>query len=173
MTKILSFALASALTLSALPVAAQGYGEGPKWNYWNWPRGHFERPFDRPYLHQPKVYYAPFYSAEDWDVETWASLRDNGAEELIQDWYVSDIIADQYLDRPWIFSKYRSEGGTPVLAVGRNFYFLSETDKRKVLKVIDYHHGYTKAHPEGSLRLVDGLTRKRIGLYTVDGLSLE
>ena len=145
-------------------MAAPGAQAKSKPNMFMWPQGKEAwedvKEF-QPMLENGKHPHPAQWATEDWYAEDWISQRPSGLA-LVQGYYNGDIIRDQDVD-----------DDMPVLIVGPNFYRLSGYDKRRVVHTIDVVYGVTRAQPNAAIMLKDWHTRRPIGVFTRDGLSLQ
>lgn len=96
-----------------------------------------------------------------WQPADWISMNGGTGVDLINRWYVADIIERQYLD-----------DHIPYLDVGVNFYHLSGYDQRRVMQTVDYVYHMTSRHPR-MFYLKDADTNKIIGYYGPEGLTMQ
>lgn len=96
-----------------------------------------------------------------WQPSDWISMNGGTGVDLINRWYVADIIERQYLD-----------DHIPYLDVGVNFYHLSGYDQRRVMQTVDYVYHMTSRHPR-MFYLKDHDTNKIIGYYGPEGLTMQ
>lgn len=115
----------------------------------------------QPYLENAKHPHPAQWADRDWYAEDWIAQRQNGLQ-LVQGFYNSGIIRDQEVD-----------DGMPVLLVGPNFYHLSGYDKRRVVHTIDVVYGVTAQQQGAAITLKDWHTRRAIGYFDREGLTLQ
>ncbi len=131
------------------------------WIFGWWP-GHFERlNFEKPYLYEGKLPHNSQWDHDIWQPQDWIVQRQDGVS-LIQSWYVSGIIAKQYV-----------RNDVPVLAVGPAFYHLGGHDKQRVMQTIDNVYQITSRKENGIFQLRDSRSGDYIGLYSSHGLMLQ
>ena len=133
-------------------------------NMFMWPQGHEvweDTKAFQPHLENGKHPHPAQWATEDWYAEDWIAQRKSGMN-LVQGYYTSDIIRDQDVD-----------DDTPILVVGPNFYRLSGFDKRRVVTTIDVVYGVTQSQPAAAIVLRDWHTKRPVGIYTQQGLTLQ
>jgi hypothetical protein len=166
MGRFLSYALLGfALTLCFFSTPSQADG-GAKKDYWifghHWAPSHWRNQDFIPYFENGTEPHNQTTQPQNWSPERWINTTShkNGLS-LINQWYVSDILRDQYVD-----------DGVPNLVVGPNFYHLGGTDKRKVMSTLDHVYQATSQSPK-MFYIRDWKTDEVIGYYTPSGLILQ
>ena len=150
--------------LTVLSAAGADAWAKSKANPWSWPQRHTiwsEAKHYQPYLENAKHPHPAQWADQDWYAEDWISQRQSGFN-LVQGFYSSDIIRNQDVD-----------DGVPVLVVGPNFYHLSGYDKRRVVHTIDVVYGVTQQQQGATIMLKDWYTKRAIGYFDNQGLSLQ
>lgn len=115
----------------------------------------------QPYLENAKHPHPSQWADRDWYAEDWIAQRQSGLQ-LVQGYYNSDIIRNQDVD-----------DGVAVLIVGPNFYHLSGYDKRRVVHTIDVVYGVTARQQNATIMLKDWHTKRHIGYFDHEGLTLQ
>ena len=156
--KSLCFALFLAL-MSAVPATAKA--EPKPWPFSWWP-SHWENLTFKPYLEHPTQPQNSQWDEKTWEPADWAAQRKGGSDQVIQGFYNSGILNDQYV-----------ENDVPVLEVGPGFYRLSGYDKRRVMRVVDDYYKITSNHGNAIFTVADWRSHEPIGLYTANGLQLQ
>ncbi len=138
-----------------------------KWLF-GWYPSHWKNQDFQPYYDFAKEPHNSQWEHKDglpntWTPAEWVAQRDNNGVQLIQGWYNSGILRDQYV------TTFHQR---PILKVGPNFYHLSGEDKQRVAATVDYVYGATQKRP-GMFYLLDYGTNDFIGYYTKDGLVLQ
>ncbi len=127
-----------------------------------WWSGHWKNQDFKPYYQDGQMPHDTQWSKEDWEPADWVYLEGGDGVSLIQRFYNTRIIKDQYMD-----------DGVPYLEVGPNFYHLSGQDKGRVLATVDHVYQVSQKSPS-TIYLKDGITDDVIGFYTpAAGLILE
>ncbi len=148
------------ITLSLAFPGEVNAGSKP-WVFGWWP-GHWKNlDFERPYLYDGKTPHNSQWDHRQWLPGDWTIQRESGLK-LIDSWYISGIIRDQYIKQD-----------VPVLEVGSAFYDLGGYDKRRVVQTIDTVYGITGRKKNGIFRIRDGNSGDFIGLYSRRGLMLQ
>ena len=137
-----------------------------KWIGGWWP-GHWKNQDYQPYYDYSKDPHNSQWegrlTGKQWTPADWINQEGGNGERLIQKWYSSGIIRDQYV------TTFRQR---PILKVGPNFYHLSGEDKRRVMAVVDAVYGATSQSPN-MFYLLDWDTTQIIGYYSKGGLVLQ
>lgn len=129
------------IAVLAVPLAAQArkddsagnsFGEKLFEGYWGdkiWEGYHFE-----PYLGDQPIKNRILWDRDQWTPQDW--IKDVGGDPrgVVRDLYDTGILTNQYKDGDNI----------PVLEVGEKFLRLSNTDRIRVLRFVDYVYGVTK-----------------------------
>ncbi len=135
-----------------------------KRSWWGWSNEHNHyreiKQYDQ-YLENSRHEQVPQWAHEDWYAEDWTSQTDGMS--LIRGFYKADILRDQKT----------GHADLPMLIVGPNFYHLSGYDKRRVAHIVDVVYGITASKPHGSFILQDWNTRRPIGVFDSNGLTLN
>lgn len=156
MKKIL---LTASLLAIMTPTAAHA---GPKfyslWWWWN----HWDNQDFVPYHDNGIDQHNSQWSNSDWTPADWIQADGGDGVNLVKKWVNVGIIKGSYKDSDDI----------PYLDVGQNFYHLSGYDKRRVLETVDAVYQVT-AHKPGMFFVKDPATKKIIGTYSKEGLTLE
>lgn len=135
---------------------------GPKFLGLFWWPSHWRELDGQPYLEGAKHPHNSQWDHKTWQPADWAVQYAGGAGEVIQGFYKTNILRDQYVD-----------DDIPVLVVGPNFYHLSGYDKRRVVAMVDDFYKITTSKENGMFMLEDWRSEKPIGLYTAHGLQLQ
>jgi hypothetical protein len=114
----------------------------------------------RPYLEEGKIPHNSQWADDKWTPQDWIDSRGGSAKAVIDGFYSSGIVTDQY-----------SDDDIPVLEVGQRFLELSDQDKRRVAMFIDDTFGITKAH--GLFLIYFHKHETPVGLFTSEGLQLQ
>ena len=132
-------------------------------NHWfkRWWPSLWENDVERPYLLDPKTPHVHAWEDPEWDPEDWIS-QDVSAEDMIARFYTDGVITGQYEDND-----------LPVLEVGQGFMDLSNQDRLKVAKFVDYVYQITPRAENGMFYLYHHKTEEPIGIYTARGLQLQ
>lgn len=131
--------------------------------YWWWPSHWVNQDF-KPFYQDGQMPHNTQWDAdrEKWAPQDWVDGAGGDGNALMQRFYQTRIIKDQYMD-----------GGVPHLDVGTAFYHLGGFDKQRVMATVDHVYGVTKSDP-GMFYINDGITNKKIGYYTKSaGLVLQ
>lgn len=154
--------LLSAVLLSFLaPGAAQASDKFL--GIWWWPSHWVDQDF-KPFYQDGQMPQSAQWKEDlaKWSPQDWVAANGGDGNQLIQKFYDTRIIKDQYVD-----------GGVPYLEVGTNFYHLGGMDKQRVMQTVDAVYHVSDKDP-GMFYLMDGITEKKIGYYTKSaGLVLE
>lgn len=154
---LLAFSLALGMAAENADARSRGHPlswmEGP--NVWD------ETKKFQPYLENAKHPHPTQWADRDWYAEDWIAQRQSGLA-LVQGYYNANIIRDQDVD-----------DGMPVLIVGPNFYHLSGYDKRRVVHTIDVVYGVTARQQGAAITLKDWHTKRAIGYFDTQGLTLQ
>lgn len=95
---------------------------------------------------------------DNWHPENWVK----GNANFIQDrFYKSGLVTDQYV-----------KNDIMILEVSDLFVRLSDIDKVKVLKTVDYMQGITKNYPKGFYKVRHKRTGRIIALYSGGNVQL-
>lgn len=137
----------------------------PKTSFWGWnkEKEHYDSiKRYNPYLENSRHVQIPQWAHQEWYAEDWLTQKDG--MELIQGFYKADILRDQIVAK---------QSQLPNLVVGPNFYHLSGYDKRRVVHIVNVVYGMTASKPDGAFMLSDWYTKKTIGLFDDNGLTLH
>ena len=142
----------------AMPAAAQtatlsGFGK----LLWGPPQ-HDET---RPTLLEAKIPHNSQWADENWSPQEWIDDR-GSAEAVIDGFYKSGIITDQYFDED-----------VPVLEVGDRFMDLSEQEQRRVTAFIDHVYNVTGSSAAGVYMIASHRRDDPIGLFSKQGLQFQ
>jgi hypothetical protein len=114
----------------------------------------------RPYLEEAKIPHNSQWADDQWRPQDWIDSRGGSAAAVIDGFYESGIITDQYTD-----------GDIPVLEVGQRFLELSDQDKRRVAAFVDETFGITR---QSGLFLINFHKNDTpVGVFTAQGLQLQ
>lgn len=155
MQKIIALSL---ILLAFQPFSAQA---GPKFNDLWWWHSHWVDQDFIPYYDNGTDPHNSQWDESTWTPADWIAANNGDAEGLINQWTNASILQARYVD-----------DGVPYMNVGENFYHLSGYDKRRVMATVDYVYQVTAQQP-GMFYLKDAETRRVIGYYSKEGLTLQ
>lgn len=135
----------------------------PKFYSWWWWWSHWDNQDFNPYYDNGTDPHSSQWTNSNWTPANWIQAEGGDGQRLIQKWINTGIIAGSY-------KGYWDD--LPYLEIGPNFYHLSGYDKRRVVETLDAIYQVTAQKP-GMFYLKDGKTKKIIGAYTKQGLTLE
>lgn len=153
------------LTLFVFMATISAAQAEPKTSMWGWSKKQEHYAASKkynPYLENSRHLQIPQWAHEEWYAEDWLTQKDGMA--LIQGFYKADILRDQ---------RVAKKSQMPNLVVGPNFYRLSGYDKRRVVHIVDVVYDMTSSKPNGAFMLSDWHTKRTIGLYDANGLTLH
>mgnify|MGYP006286700735 FL=1 len=134
---------------------------GPKPTLLGWWPSHWLSDPAQPYLEDGTTPHNRQWDKKTWRMHDWTSKHEND-KELIYGFYEAGILVKQ--------STWR---GVPALYVGAAFHDLSGFDKRRVVETVNHVYGITERNPNAVFYIYDTSRRMIIGMYTLDGLSLQ
>lgn len=114
----------------------------------------------RPYLEEGKMPHNSQWSDHGWTPADWVASRGGSTKAVIDGFYSSGIVTDQYTD-----------DDIPVLEVGQRFLDLSDQDKRRVTMFIDDAFKITQQN--GLFLIYFKKYDTPVGLFTAQGLQLQ
>ncbi len=155
--RILKFLLAVVFVFFSLSNVANAGGI-KSWGWWsnNWRSLDFQ-----PYLGDQKISQRSLWDNDTWSPEAW--IKDAGDKRrIMRDLYAVNIIYRQYKD----------ENNIPVLEVGDNFINLSNLDRSRVLRFVDYVFEITSSEENGMFYVFYSKNNKEpLGLYNKHGFQ--
>jgi hypothetical protein len=119
--------------------------------------------FTRPYLEDGKKPHNIANADDDWVPEDWLDEK-HDKQQVMSGLYASGIITDQSRD---------FVSGQPEIEVGQTFMKLSEQEKRRVIKFVDYVSGFTKTDPNATIEIYHKASGDPVGYYNAEGLVLQ
>jgi hypothetical protein len=134
----------------------------PKFLSWWWWESHWTNQDFAPYYDNGTDTQNSQWTNSNWTPADWIQADGGDGVALVKKWVTVGIIAGSYKD----------SDDVPYLDVGPNFYHLSGYDKRRVMETVDAVYQITNQKP-AMFFLKDPATRKDIGTYTKEGLTLE
>lgn len=151
--------------IAALQISNTAYAEH-KFMGWFWWPSHWKNQDFQPYSENATDPHNTQWNDDKlnqayWTPREWVANDGGSGLALIQKWYNTDILRDQYVD-----------DGAPRLVVGPNFYHLSDAEKNRVTQTIDAVYQVTSQRPK-MFYLEDFRTGKEIGYYTGTTLVLQ
>ncbi len=114
----------------------------------------------RPYLEEGKLPHNSQWNDDGWTPQDWVASRGGSTKAVIDGFYNSGIITDQYTD-----------DDIPVVEVGQRFLQLSDQDKRRVMMFVDETFKITQQN--GSFMIYFHKYDTPVGLFTAQGLQLQ
>lgn len=118
--------------------------------------------FVRPNLEDGKTPHNVRWADDDWKPEDWVD-EEHTAQDVMSGFYRAGIITDQDVRGP----------GNVSVEVGQGFMRLSNLEKRRVIRFVDWVGGYTSGAPNGVIVLYHKASGDSIGSYNAEGLYLQ
>ena len=139
---------------------ATAHAEPKPW-IWSWWESHWNGLDFKPYTEDAKHTHLSQWNKQPWQPSDWSAQRGNGVN-VIKGFYRSGVFRDQYI-----------KDDMPVLEIGSAFYSLSGQDRRRVTAMVDDVYQVTSSRVNGSYMIVDGRSKKPVGVYTRYGLQMQ
>lgn len=157
------FSCAALLGASLVAMSTSSYAGSKPWPHISWGSG-YEKSQNYDFVpyrdNGKKTHLQQWEHGTPWRPETWAAQHEGKEKQLLERFYVADILRERYED-----------GDVHVLVVGPNFYRLSSRDQSRIVEYADYIYKMS-GDSHGFFYLEDWNSEARLGTYTA-GYGLQ
>lgn len=131
-----------------------------------WGDNHWNYQTFKPYTEDSRMSQTYRRQNDDWTPADW--IAQHGSKEATLSALKSANIIKEFDD-----TNFWGNEKMPVLEVGYAFMQISNRQKRRVAKFVDYAYGVTAHSKQGAMLIEDAKARTQIGVYTKLGLQLN